>query len=99
MASKEHQPEINSDFKKQMEQDFPSIQEQAKNATDLLANQVLDLLDSGKLFTEDFEKHRRLDICVACPHYTPIRKRCKACGCFLEHKVKFTASTCPIGKW
>ncbi len=93
--NKEHQPEINPDFEK----DFPSIQQQAKNATDLIANQVMELLDSGKLFADDFEKQRRMDICIACPHYTAIRKRCKACGCFLEHKVKFTASECPIGKW
>ncbi len=73
--------------------------QQAKNMTDLLAKQVMEMIDSGELFASDFEQQRRMDICIACEHYTRIRKRCKACGCFLEHKVKFTASECPIKKW
>ena len=95
MASKEHQPDINKDVADQ----FPSLRKQTENVGSLLANQVMAMLEDGSLFADDFEQKRRFDICLPCEHYTPIRKRCKACGCFIEQKVKFTASSCPIGKW
>jgi len=44
------------------------------------------------------EASRRLNICNACPDLSMLRA-CKHCGCFMDAKVKFEKSTCPVGKW
>jgi len=46
---------------------------------------------------EDFES--RMQTCKECPEFNPEQKRCYLCGCYMELKAKFTASTCPASKW
>lgn len=40
----------------------------------------------------------RLAICNACENLSALRA-CKLCGCFMDAKVKFSKSSCPINKW
>ena len=40
-----------------------------------------------------------MDICKKCEFFSARQERCKKCGCWLDHKTKFSASTCPIDKW
>ena len=42
---------------------------------------------------------RRMKICRECPDWDAKFRRCKACGCFLQAKVRVPQSRCPRGKW
>lgn len=81
------------------ESEFPSISEQAKNLTNLVQSTILDAIKGNKVFVSDEEKENRMAICKVCEYYHEEHVRCLKCGCFLEHKSSYSASTCPINKW
>ena len=78
---------------------FPSFSEQAKNTGLLIADVIKDAIQNHQIFASDLEKKRRYDLCQACEHFQSDEKRCKKCGCYMEHKVTFTAAQCPVNKW
>ena len=44
----------------------------------------------------------RLNICRKCEHFSGNRLRyykCNVCGCYVNEKVKYFTSSCPIEKW
>jgi hypothetical protein len=41
---------------------------------------------------------QRYSICKECEHLNAI-SLCSICSCFMPGKVKFSNSSCPIGKW
>lgn len=43
-------------------------------------------------------EQKRLDLCNACPQLGKLRN-CKICDCFVDAKVKFLKSECPLQKW
>ena len=73
---------------------FPSIKEQGKN----LAQFAFNVLHNPLLVSEE-KKEERLNVCKKCEYYSMRQNRCKQCGCYLTHKVKFEVSACPVGKW
>ena len=80
---------------------FPSLPEQGKNLAkftfDVVKN-VIDISATPVLVSEE-KQEERLSICKKCDYYSVRQNRCKQCGCYLSHKVKFGASACPVGKW
>ena len=86
-------------------EEFPSIGEQGKNLAKFTVKVVKDVVintgsdDEGGVFVSDAKNKERWDICKKCEHYSIRQKRCKQCGCWLEYKIKFSASECPIKKW
>jgi len=45
------------------------------------------------------EQYReRLAACETCSHLTPLQS-CALCGCFVIIKAKFSAQSCPDGRW
>jgi topoisomerase IA-like protein len=44
-------------------------------------------------------QEERLNICKSCSEFKPKLKVCGQCGCFMEMKVKFSRTTCPLKKW
>ncbi len=84
-----------------MENQYPSLSQQGKN----LANIALQI--ARKAFAEGTAsvavsegiQRARINTCRNCPAYDDIQHRCKECGCFLAAKVKFSAASCPLGKW
>jgi hypothetical protein len=79
--------------------EYPSLSKQAKNLTQFASSIAQNAMNSGTLFVPQDVKQERLNICYDCEHYDPDQKRCKQCGCFLEHKTKFATGSCPINKW
>lgn len=79
--------------------EFPSLPEQAKNTSLLIADVIRDAIQNNKIFTSDSEKKRRYDICQSCEHFEASSKRCKQCGCYMEYKTGFSAAQCPVNKW
>ena len=79
--------------------EFPSLPEQAKNTTQLLADVIRDALQNNTIFASETEKNRRMSLCMICEHFDAPSKRCKKCGCYMEHKTGYTAAHCPVNKW
>lgn len=78
-----------------MSDEFPSIIKQGKN----IISSIKDIVSGDQfLASNDIQQHR-MDVCRMCDSYSERRKRCKECGCFLEIKVKFSYSECPLNKW
>ena len=46
--------------------EFPSLPEQAKNTTQLIADVIRDALQNNKIFASETEKNRRLSLCMIC---------------------------------
>ena len=92
-------------------EEFPSIAEQGKNLSKFVVEVVKSVVpkttedseedDSLKklIFATSEQQKERMDICLKCPHFSSAQRRCKQCGCWLDHKVKFRISECPIHKW
>ena len=85
-------------------EEFPTIKEQGKNLAkftfEVVKDSVLNIgLTEGEVFASDELKNERMDICKKCEHYSMRQERCKKCGCWLVHKIKFKVSECPIKKW
>ena len=81
------------------EDQFPSLPEQFKRSTLLIADVIRDAITHNKLFVEPVEKSRRLSLCLGCEHFEQNSKGCKKCGCYMEHKAGLTAAQCPVKKW
>lgn len=54
----------------------------------------------GKIqFSEKTLAEERIIVCERCEHFKKISRQCGQCGCFVDAKVKFLHSGCPINKW
>lgn len=83
------------------EKQFPSIAEQGKNLAKFTFEVVKDVVvaQDPQIYASDKQIQERLDICKTCEYYSVRQERCKHCGCWLVHKTKFKAASCPIDKW
>jgi len=91
-----------SDNNKEEEQ-FPSIAEQGKNLAQFTFEVVKDVFvpntEHHQIYANDKLRQERLDVCKQCEYYHQQQHRCRHCGCWLDHKVKFMVASCPIDKW
>ena len=80
---------------------FPSIDQQFNNLSKFVFEMSTDIFKEGNLnvFVDDELKKERMNICRKCEFFSARQERCKKCGCWLDYKTKFSASTCPIDKW
>jgi len=78
---------------------FLSPIQQAKNLTKLVADTAIAGMTGQDMFVSAEIADTRLSICKECIHYSKEENRCRHCGCFLEHKTKFSQANCPINKW
>ena len=74
---------------------LPKKVEMIKSATKEMVNIFQDKI---KKRSEE-NQIKILEICSKCEKYIAASNRCGQCGCFLNAKVKFTSSTCPLKKW
>jgi len=78
---------------------LPDIKEQGKNLAKFTFEVVKDVvsLNGTPVLSTEEEQQERLSICKMCESLR--QNRCRQCGCYMNAKVKFTASQCPIQKW
>lgn len=89
--------EIKSALAEENISEFPSAFQLARN---LLKQAWTSSIDAakGKPFLATAEKAAaRMDICKACQFFR--EPRCTRCGCFMDKKVHFESSQCPVNKW
>ncbi len=79
--------------------EFPSIPDQLKSFTELVQDAILDAVKGNNIFTTEELETRRLEICRACDRFDSEQKRCKECGCYMEHKVSYNSAKCPLNYW
>ena len=48
--------------------------------------------------SSDCQKER-WKLCQSCEHFDEPEEGCKACGCYLPHKIKDPWGDCPLDKW
>ena len=87
----------------QVSDDIPSPEKKDKGYSILdLAKEALS--GSVDMATDD-TKSKRLEVCKRCVYLIKLpigingTGNCGKCGCFVDAKVKFAKSSCPIGKW
>jgi len=81
------------------DEDLPSTPKMVKNLLSTAKDIVSGVLRGEDVYVSDDEATRRLSICSSCPFFVQESKRCTKCGCFMEKKVLFTQTHCPIDKW
>lgn len=79
--------------------EYPSLFEQGKNLAEFSFELVKNALNTGALLVSDEVQNQRMEVCRSCEKYDETQNRCKECGCFLEHKTKFSLDSCPLDKW
>ena len=51
------------------------------------------------MFVDKDIAQERYDICKSCDRFLKLTKQCEVCACFMNFKVKFKDTECPLGKW
>ena len=41
----------------------------------------------------------RWQICKTCQLYDPEQHRCRECGCYIQNKLEWSGSHCPLNFW
>lgn len=77
--------------------EFPSLFDMAKNLVNDGGKIVKNAIQGNTTLVDDTSRESRWSICQACPRLQ--ENRCLECGCFMQVKVAFQTSKCPIGKW
>lgn len=49
-----------------------------------------------KVFVSDAEKHRRMELCRNCDHFSELLTQCGICGCFLDAKTRLVKFHCAL---
>jgi hypothetical protein len=79
--------------------EFPSGADQLKSITKLIQDVIFDAVKGNDIFVEEETQNNRIGICNSCERFDTESRRCKECGCFMDQKVPYSASTCPLNKW
>lgn len=78
---------------------YPNFWEQMENFKQFAQSVGQNVVEGNGLIVSEDKRQQREKLCSDCSHFNSESKRCYICGCFMEHKVKFKASQCPIMKW
>lgn len=79
--------------------EYPSIPEMGGNLAKFAFDIIKKSMKGDALIVSNEVAEERMDICKGCEYYDSEKNRCKHCGCFLDHKVRWALDSCPIGKW
>jgi hypothetical protein len=80
-------------------QKYPNFWEQIKNFKDFAVKVGQNAATGNEVFVSEETINERLKICSECSQFNSESKKCYLCGCFMQQKVKFTNSSCPVLKW
>jgi hypothetical protein len=78
---------------------YPDFWEQMKGFAEFTGKQIRHVSNGNELFVSEETKIKRVETCNSCDFFDSRHNRCRKCGCFMEHKVKFQDAQCPIKLW
>lgn len=78
---------------------YPDFWEQMNNFKEFAKSVGQNVVEGNGLMVSEEKRKQREQLCAECSQFNSESKRCYICGCFMEHKVKFEASACPLSKW
>ena len=78
---------------------YPDFWEQMKNFKNFAESVGQGVAEGNGLFVSEEKRLQREKLCMECSQFNSESKRCYMCGCFMEQKMKFKASSCPMAKW
>lgn len=76
---------------------FPPLFTQARNLLEQAIESGKDVLNGNPLLATPEKAKARFDICETCEFF--LKNRCLKCGCFMDKKIHFESSKCPMNKW
>ena len=79
--------------------EYPSVPEMGANLAKFAFDLIKKSMKGDALLVSKEISDQRMEICKSCEYYDAEQLRCRHCGCFLEHKVKWALDSCPIEKW
>ena len=79
--------------------EYPSVPEMGANLAKFAFDLIKKSMKGDALMVSNEVAEERMEICKSCEYYDAEQLRCRHCGCFLEHKVKWALDSCPIEKW
>lgn len=77
----------------------PGIIQMAANLASTAKDVAVTAVTTGVVMATKELATSRLGICNECEVYNKEASRCGKCGCFMQMKVTFEASKCPLNKW
>jgi len=95
-------PEFECPFgitKESINQQFPSLTEEVKNAAMALMRVSKAIVEGEKVRTTEEEVRKRLKICESNKCGQFFKSRCLKCGCYTKLKIKLYTESCPLGYW
>ena len=78
---------------------YPDFWEQMKHFREFAKSVGQDITEGDAIFVSEEKLKNRESICNDCSQFNRESKRCYLCGCYMEVKWKFKASSCPISMW
>jgi len=78
---------------------YPDFWEQMKHFQEFAKSVGQDITAGDAVFVSEEKLKQRQSICEDCSQFNKDSKRCYLCGCFMEVKWKFQASSCPTSLW
>jgi hypothetical protein len=78
---------------------YPDFWEQMKGFAEFTGKQIKQASTGNSIFIDEETKNKRMELCNSCDFFDSQYKRCRKCGCFMEHKIKFKDVQCPIKLW
>lgn len=78
---------------------YPDFLQQIENFKKFSKDVGQSVKKNSSVLASKEDVEHRMKTCIQCQHFDKQQKRCYMCGCFMEHKIKFTAAECPLSKW
>lgn len=83
-----------------MSEEFPSVSKQFDNLSKFVFEMASDVVSGDfNVFVDKESQENRKKLCETCEFFAAKQRRCRKCGCWIDNKIQFSASTCPIDKW
>lgn len=78
---------------------YPNFWEQMNNFKEFAKSVGQNAAEGNGIFVSEDKVKTREEICQSCSQFNRESKKCYVCGCFMQVKWKFKASSCPISMW
>jgi hypothetical protein len=60
---------------------------------------IKEAVDTGEVRADNEVINNRNSICEMCEEFINYSRKCRVCGCYMDLKLAFKATKCPINKW
>ena len=77
----------------------PSLAQKLKNLSGTMKDVMKKVATDGEIMANKELVDKRMKLCEECSEFIQKTRKCKACGCYLDLKIKLTAAKCILDEW